>query len=80
MTGQLWTIGNLATLVYNYEDRDAGYNEIADFVRDDRIPYVHGPDGILIPLGGFQTCMPDLYNMAEAMEAMDRKLEEWSSR
>lgn len=53
----LHTIASIAEFAADSEDG------IQDFIREDRIPYVVTPDGILIPLGGFQACMPDLYDL-----------------
>ena len=51
------TISEIAEFV-----RDSEHN-IQEFIREDRIPYIVVPDGILIPLGGFQACMLDLYDL-----------------
>jgi hypothetical protein len=40
---------------------------IIEFIREDRIPYAFWPDGVLIPLGGFQCCMNDLYDLEGAL-------------
>ena len=55
---RLWTLQEIADLV----DDDVAH--IQEFVRDDRIPWVADAEGVLIPIGGFQTCMPGLYNLA----------------
>lgn len=61
---RLWTLEELSQLVYGEDERNDGLRELQDFVRDNRIPYVVGPDGILVPLGGFQTMMPNLYDLS----------------
>lgn len=52
---RLFTTQEIADLVAD------DVNNIYRFIREDRIPYAVGPDGFLIPLGGFQMCMTDLY-------------------
>lgn len=44
---------------------------IQGFVRDDRIPYMVAADGVLVPIGGFQACLGDLYGLAEELEALE---------
>ncbi len=53
----------LVGLVYSDSERGAGLREIQAFIRDERIPYAVFEDGILVPLGAFQVCMPALYDM-----------------
>lgn len=59
-----FTIDEIARLAA--DDRE----NIIEFIRSDRIPYVALPEGILIPLGGFQMCMSDLYDLEGDLQAL----------
>jgi hypothetical protein len=58
---QLLSISEIASIAADTE------HNIQEFIREDRIPYVVLSDGILIPLGGFQCCMLELYDLAETL-------------
>lgn len=61
----LLTISAIAELARDSEDN------IQQFIRKDRIPYAVFPDGILILFGGFQACMPNLYDLTSDLEALN---------
>lgn len=63
-----FSIDEIANLV------DDKRENIIQFIIEDRIPYVVLPEGIYIPLGGFQMCMPDLYPLAEWLDEIERKI------
>jgi hypothetical protein len=60
----LYTIEQIAEIAAD------SVENIQEFVREDRVPYVALPDGILIPLGGFQCCMNDLYDLVGDLKAI----------
>jgi len=55
----LLTIQEVARIVGDDEDN------IKEFIREDRIPWVAGESGVLIPFASFQVCMPDLYDLED---------------
>lgn len=61
----LRTIDEIVALV------DDTTEHIQEFIREERIPYIVVRDGVLIPLGGFQQCMNDLYDLVGALESLD---------
>jgi hypothetical protein len=61
---QLLSISEIANFAADTE------HHIQEFIREDRIPYAVCSDGIIIPLGGFQTCMLDLYDLAGDLEVI----------
>lgn len=65
---QWLTVGQIAELVCD------DVENIQGFVRENKIPYWVFPDGLLIPLYGFQLCMLDLYDLAGALESIYRAI------
>lgn len=62
-----FTISEIAGLVGDSE------HNIQEFIREDRIPYVSFSNGILIPLGGFQNCMSELYDMTTLLSKLSEE-------
>ena len=51
--------------------------QVEEWMDDDRIPYVRLPDGsALIPLGGFQCCMSDLFDLGAYLDDLERAFDE----
>lgn len=71
MMGPTWkTIGQVARLVAD------DYNNIVQFICDDRVPYRYHDDGVEIWFEGFQMVMPELYDLVDDLEIIRKAAEE----